>query len=67
MPQWFDRAKFGIFIHWGFTLCPPLRTRMPRRERPTLNGIGITSHADAVVDYKGKCKEIAFGPKLVLR
>ncbi len=23
VPDWFRRAKFGIFIHWGCTACPP--------------------------------------------
>ena len=22
LPQWYDRAKFGIFLHWGAQTCP---------------------------------------------
>ncbi len=29
-PHWYEDGKFGIFIHWGSTPCPPLPTNGTR-------------------------------------
>ena len=36
VPSWFEDAKFGIFIHWGYTLC-----RDGRLKELIPNGISI--------------------------
>lgn len=41
IPKWFTDAKFGIFIHWGCTVCHGLPNQTPMAlEAITPNGTG---------------------------